>query len=591
LLVLIAFSFLAGVVTILSPCILPVLPIILTGVVGRGRAKPWGVVVGFVASFTFFTLSLSSIVRWSGLSGDVLRSASIVLLAVFGLFLCIPALQLAFENIITRFLPQQGTAHKGQGFWSGAFVGVSLGLIWTPCVGPIMAAVITLAAASAVSAAAVLITLAYAFGTAVPMLAIMFSGRKLLDRASLVKTHAGVIQRSFGVVMVLVAVVLFKGYDRKLETWVLTRFPDYGSGLTALEKNDHVTKALDRLTGDDRATASSTSAQDSLAPAGLTGSGTPPLTRSARQLAAPDIIAGGQWFNSPPLSLKDLRGKVVVIDFWTYTCINCLRTLPELKAWHERYADQGLVIIGVHTPEFEFEKDPANVAKALQDLGLKYPVVQDNAYATWNAYGNRYWPAKYFIDKEGRVRATHFGEGGEAESEATVRRLLKEAGQKPGAYAGRHDYSIEAGTPETYLGLGRTERFGSVESLKTGTAAYTLAPELKLNDYAYEGEWAVADDHSSPAPGARLEFHFSAKDVFLVMRPEGQVNADPARVEIFIDGKPAAPDERGGDAPEGYVLVTEDRLYHLLSLKAAGEHTLTLKFMNGNVGVYAFTFG
>ena len=259
-----------------------------------------------------------------------------------------------------------------------------------------------------------------------------------------------------------------------------------------------------------------------------------------------------------------------------------------LKAWHERYADQGLVIIGVHTPEFEFEKNPDNVAKAVHDFGLKYPVVQDNNYATWNAYGNRYWPAKYFIDKDGRIRATHFGEGGEEESEAVIRRLLEEAGSRPGAYVGGNEYKVEAGTPETYLGFDRTERFGSVEVLRIGEENYSLATALKLNDYAYQGEWAIAQDHSSPRSGAQLDFHFLAKNVFLVMRPEG---TEPARVDVLLDGIPVGSAEQGKDVLDGQALVKDDRLYHLLSLKTAGEHVLILKFKNGNVALFAFTFG
>ncbi|MBF0594017.1 MAG: cytochrome c biogenesis protein DipZ [Candidatus Omnitrophica bacterium] len=563
MLVLLIFSFMAGVVTVLSPCILPVLPIILAGAVGSGMRRPWGIVAGFVTSFTFFTLSLATLARWCGLSGDGLRMASIILLALFGLFLCVPALQLLFEKAAARVLPQSGTSSKGQGFWSGVLVGVSLGVVWTPCVGPIMAAVITLAAASAVNAAAVFITLAYAAGTSVPMLAIMFGGRRLLDRLPWIKAHAGAVQRVFGVVMILVALVLFKGYDRGFEAWILARFPSYGSGLTAIENNDRVSKILRGFTGG--------------VPAG-----------DAAEKMAPDLIAGGQWFNSPALSLKDLRGKVVLIDFWTYTCINCLRTLPVLKAWHERYARQGLVIIGVHTPEFAFEKNPDNVGKAVRDLGLKYPVVQDNTYATWNAYGNRYWPAKYFIDKAGKIRGTHFGEGGEEESETLIRQLLAEAGGRPGAFAEKHDYVISANTPETYLGLDRTERFESREELTKGAARYSLPAMLPLDAYGYQGAWNVADDHSSPEAGAEMDFHFSARNVYLVMRPGKKV---PGRVEVFIDGRLAGAAEQGADVKDGYVAVKDDRLYHLLSLKESGEHTLSLKFVDGSIDVFAFTFG
>ena len=561
-----AFSFLAGVVTILSPCILPVLPVILTGAVGRGQAKPWGVMTGFVMSFTCFTLFIAFIIKWTGLPADTLRLCAIVLLGLFGLFLCIPALQAAFENGIAAFLPRQGASNKGKGFWSGALVGMSLGLIWTPCVGPIMAAVITLAATRAVSTSAVVITLAYALGAALPMLAIMRGGRKLLDRNPWIRVHALDIQRCFGVFMILAAVMLFQGYDRALQTFILERFPAYGRGLTLLENDDRVTTALKRFTAETKHDAAAVSA------------GVP----------APEIMAGGSWFNTLPLSLKGLRGKVVVIDFWTYTCINCIRTLPELKAWHERYADQGLVIIGVHTPEFEFEKSPGNVARAVTDFGLKYPVVQDNNYATWNAYGNRYWPAKYFIDSNGYIRGVHFGEGGEKESEAMIRRLLKEAGGYPGAYAQPHTYAIEAGTPETYLGMDRSERFGSLEMPRAGTARYSLPAVLKLNNYAYAGEWLLAGDHASAGLEARLDFHFLAKDVFLVMRAEGR---EPGLVQVFMDGMPVGAAEAGRDVHDGYVQVQDDRLYHVLSLQRAAEHTLTLKFLRGTMALFAFTFG
>ncbi|MFH0753190.1 MAG: cytochrome c biogenesis protein DipZ [Candidatus Omnitrophota bacterium] len=569
MLILVLFSFMAGVVTLLSPCILPVLPIIMTGAVGRGKLKPWGVVAGFVGSFTFFTLTLSAIVRLTGLPADALRLGAIFLLALFGIFLCIPVLQLRFESFITRFQPRQKSSVNGSGFWSGFVVGMSLGLVWTPCVGPIMAAVITLAAASTISAAAVLITLAYALGTAMPMLAIMLGGRRLLGRLGWIKSHGVGIQRGFGIVMILMAFVLFKGYDRVLQSWVLDRFPAYGSGLAALENGGHVKKALRSFSGDAVA-----------GPVSLSAGVQAPL--------APQIIPGGRWFNSLPLSLERLRGKVVVIDFWTYTCINCIRTLPELKAWHERYADKGLVIIGVHTPEFPFEMIPENVARAVRDFGLNYPVVQDNHYATWNAYGNHYWPAKYFIDKDGRIRGAHFGEGGEKESEVLIRRLLEEAGRQPGDYAGIPVYLPQAGSPETYLGLDRTQRFASRENLQTGIAQYTLPPTLELNDYAYQGTWSVAHDHATAALGARLDFHFLAKDVFLVMRPLGK---GAGRVAVFIDGKLVGMTQQGRDVLDGFVLVQDDRLYHLLSLKNAGEHTLMLRFLTNDVALFAFTFG
>jgi cytochrome c biogenesis protein CcdA/thiol-disulfide isomerase/thioredoxin len=560
--VLVMFAFLAGIVTVVSPCILPLLPVILAGSVGRGRARPWGIVVGFVGSFTFFTLALSALVRFSGVSPGALHMSAIVVLVLLGVLLMFPDLYLGLEGFFSRHLPQRNTSNKEEGFRSGLVVGTSLGLVWTPCVGPIMAAVITLAASSAVTLLAVMITLAYALGTAIPMLIIMFSGRRFLERVSWLKRNAVGIQRVFGALIIIVAFMLYQGYDRRLQSWALTTFPRYGSGLTAFENNDRIKKELDALVV--------------------------PKASKEKYPLAPDIIPGGEWFNSSPKHLQDLRGRVVILDFWTYTCINCLRTLPELKAWQERYGPEGLVIIGVHTPEFEFEKDPDNVAKAIKDLGITWPVVQDNYYATWNAYGNRYWPAKYFIDKDGRIRASHFGEGGEEESERTIRVLLKEAGVNPGIHASMTPYTVDTRSPETYLGLARTERFASPEDLKRGAGQYSLPVKLVLNNYAYEGGWLADTDHVTPRDGARLDFHFYAKDVFLVMRsfdPEG------ARIEVSLDGKPLGDQENGRDVQGGSVQVKDDRLYHLISLGSAGDHTVTLKFISGEVALYAFTFG
>lgn len=571
MLLLAAFSFLAGVVTILSPCIFPVLPIILTGAVTKGRRRPWGIVSGFVVSFAFFTLALATVVRSTGLSADALRLVSIVFLALFGLFLFIPRLQLLFENIANRFLPRQA-GNQGQGYRSGFLVGVSLGLLWTPCVGPIMAAVISLAATSSVNLASVLITLAYSAGTAFPMLGIMYGGRGLLNRFAAVKTHAGAIQRGFGVLMVIMALALYLGLDRSFQYWLLSHFPNYGAGLTALEKNTQVEKALGTLTKRPTHPLSGNSAELSL----------------DMYPSAPELIPGGQWFNSQPLTLQSLRGKVVLVDFWTYTCINCLRTLPYLKAWQESYADKGLVIIGVHTPEFEFEKNPDNVQRAVRDLGIKYPVVQDNAYATWQAYQNHYWPAKYFIDKDGRVRATHFGEGDYDASEGIIRRLLRETGSQPGAYVEKPAYSIDSQTPETYLGLARTAHFSSPEKLRSGWTQYTLPQQLDLNGYAYLGNWLANDEYSSPKSGAELAFRFSAKDVFLVLRPLGK---GPVAVQVWLDGLPITVADAGKDVKSGIVEVSADRLYHLVRLNKAGEHTLLLKFPQDGVALFAFTFG
>ncbi len=383
MLILAFFAFIAGFVTILSPCILPILPIVLsTGLTG-GHKRPLGVVAGFVLSFSLFTLFLSTLVQATGISADSLRALSVVIIIFFGLTLLLPQFQVMMEKLFSKLSSHiSPKASQGSGFFGGFLLGLSLGLIWTPCVGPIIASVITLAATSSVTASAAIITFAYSLGTAIPMFAITYGGRKLLLKVPWLLKNTAKVQKVFGILMMLVAVGIFFNIDRKFQAWVLETFPQYGVGLTSFEDNDLVKEKLEDM-------------EDA-----------PPLKEDIDSMVypqAPEIMPGA-WLNSEPLTLSSLRGKVVLIDFWTYTCINCIRTFPYLKNWYDKYKDEGFVLIGVHTPEFEFEKDIDNLRDALTDYDLKYPVVQDNDYKTWRAYQNRYWPAHYLIDKNGLIR-------------------------------------------------------------------------------------------------------------------------------------------------------------------------------------------
>lgn len=416
MILLIIFAFIAGLVTVLSPCILPILPLILSSSLGGehiGKARPLGVIVGFVASFTVFTLFLSTLVSLTGIPADTLRLVSVGVIAFLGVSFLIPRFQILLEKVFSRLTGLVPKQTKRKGFGSGLLVGFSLGLLWTPCVGPILASVISLALSGNVTWAAFFITLAYALGTALPMLLIMWGGRELLMRVPWLMRNTGNIQKAFGVLMILTAIAIYTNFDRKFQTYIITTFPQYGAGLTKLEDKAFLREELDQLNNRTDAKNPEKSSSDILLSKGI---------------PAPEIIPGGVWMNSSPLSLQELRGKVVLIDFWTYSCINCQRTLPYLKKWHEKYADKGLVIIGVHSPEFEFEKAEKNVRKAVQDFGLMYPIVQDNNFATWRNYNNRYWPAKYFIDKDGNIRHSHFGEGAYDESEEVIQTLLEEAG-------------------------------------------------------------------------------------------------------------------------------------------------------------------
>lgn len=567
MIVLVIFAFIAGLVTILSPCILPLLPIILsTSASGdvEDKKRPLGVVIGFILSFTFFTLFLSSLVQLFGIQPDVMRGLSIFLIAVFGLSLLSPKFQTKMEtwfSKLTRFTPN--SAEK-TGFGGGLVIGLSLGLLWTPCVGPILASVVSLAIIGEVSLSAVIITLAYSLGTAIPMFLIMRGGNLALKKVPWLTKNLGKIQKGFGVLMLATALMIYFNLDRKFQTFILDTFPSYGTGLTKFEENSAVQQELDRLSGED---------------AGVYGvnKNESRNEKSVIKTEAPELILGGRWINSEPLTLEELKGKVVLIDFWTYTCINCQRTFPYLRDWWEKYKDEGLVIIGVHAPEFEFEKDYENVLEASVDFDLQHPIMQDNDFRTWRAYNNRYWPAKYLIDKDGYIRYTHFGEGKYDETEKMIQELLKEAGSEVNEKISNANYSNYSQTPETYLGYKRIKGFASNERLKQNSRIqYTHPNELAPKTFSFEGKWLVSEEYANPLEGSTLRFSFNSKNVFLVMRSNEEISI----VKVYLDGE-----------YQKDVEVTNDTLYTLIELEEPGAHLLELEFLDDNVEIYAFTFG
>lgn len=553
---LLLFAFLAGVVTILSPCVLPLLPIILSSSDASGRQKPFGVVLGFVGSFTFFTLFLSTIVRLSGISADALRSLSVFILLVFGASLLIPSIQQTLEKLLSRLSRLAPSTANHTGFTGGLFIGASLGLLWTPCVGPILASVISLALTGTVSTQAFFITTAYALGTAIPLFLIMMAGSTALQRVPWLTRHTAHIQKAFGVLMIATAIGIALQVDRRFQSYILTTFPQYGVGLTQLEDNQLVRQQLSNFA-------------------------------RPQDMPAPEITAGGEWFNTMPLQLRDLRGKVVLIDFWTYSCINCQRTLPYLRSWWGKYRDDGLVVIGVHSPEFEFEKNPRNVQQAIDDFQISYPVVQDNNFSTWKAYRNQYWPAKYLVDKDGKIRYTHFGEGKYDETERMIQQLLRESGADVSAIPVENPtYTTFGRTPELYLGARRMEYLVSPEAIHLNAPVLFSAPQkIPLHRFAYVGTWNLTPEYAAPSRGAQLQLHFEAKEVFLVARPK---NGKTGSFRVLIDNQEEG---TGEDVQDGIVTVAADRLYKLVRLPQAGVHTLTIEFTDENVEVYAFTFG
>jgi cytochrome c biogenesis protein CcdA/thiol-disulfide isomerase/thioredoxin len=579
MILLIVFAFLGGIVTILSPCILPVLPIVLSSSLTGGKKRPFGIITGFILSFTFFTLFLTSLVKAFGISADVLRNISVVIIALFGLSLLVPQFQAQMEKLFSRLanlVPAQSnnqTANRSD-FIAGVLIGLSLGLIWTPCVGPILASIIALAATSKVTSDAIIITLAYSIGTAIPLMAITYGGRKLLAKAPALIANTSKIQKAFGLLMIATALLIYLQLDRTFQTYILEKFPSYGTGLTKIEDNQTVRNALSAITN----------------PGEVHTNGLIELVEDSMG-KAPELVPGGEWFNSKPLTLMELRGKVVLLDFWTYTCINCIRTLPYIKNWNDKYKDKGLVIIGIHSPEFEFEKNAGNVEKAIKDFDIGYPVVQDNNFATWTAYSNQYWPAEYLIDAKGVIRHTHFGEGNYDESEQWIQKLLNESGASiSNMPVSNTEYKVYAQTPETYVGMSRMSNFGSPEHIiPDKEISYSFPKNIDKDTFAFSGPWTVSDERSSPSTNSLLTFHFNAQQVYLVMLPKNE--KIPGKIQVLLDGRAVDSSSAGDDVKDGMATVDTDRLYKLIKLKTPGDHILKLKFFDNNLELYVFTFG
>ena len=574
MMLLITFAFLAGVVTVLSPCILPVLPVVLSGSVDGGKKRPWGIIAGFISSFTVFTLTLGLITRALGIPADALRIVAGLTILVFGIVMVVPSLKERFSSFAGTLSTKEQGRHAGgkktaNGFGPGFALGTSLGLVWTPCVGPIMASVIALSISGQTDMGSVFITLAFSAGTAVPLLLIMKGGRELLNRFSFLASNTDRIQRLFGALMMLTAVALFTGADRQFQTWVLDIFPNYGTGLTAMEERESVRQALD-LRGPDSQGPIPDFSED--------------YYKSAGQ-ADPLSLGSGVWINSPPLASSDLQGKVILIDFWTYSCINCLRTLPYLRAWHEKYAEAGLVIIGVHSPEFAFERSETNVRKATSSLGVSWPVVMDNDFGIWQAYSNRYWPAHYLYGTDGKLVQKHFGEGAYEETERLIQSLLGISASVTAADITDSAPIAKDRSPETYLGYGRMDRFSSPATLKKDLPAeYGLpAQDMALDHWGLEGVWTVGYQSVVPEAGAALVFHFEAAEVYLVMNP---LPGEPDLAFVTVDGRPA----EGADVQSGVLNLDGDRLYRIFQDTEPVTGIIRIEF-RGRAEVYAFTFG
>ena len=580
---LILLVFLGGALTILSPCILPVLPFVFARAEQPFLRNGLPMLAGMALTFAAVATLAAVGGAWAVHVNQYGRIVSLVVLGVLALTLLSNRLAdwlaqpfVAIGNRLTQS-SQPMASGDGSGVLRSALLGVATGLLWAPCAGPILGLVLTGAAISGPSTHTTFLLLAYALGAASSLALALLAGRSVF--AAMKKSlGAGVwIRRGLGVAVLIAVAVIALGWD----TGALTKL--------SLAHTDRIEQAL----------VSKISA----------GSGAG-QTQAAGVLsdegAFPPLDGASAWLNSQPLTPEQLRGKVVLVDFWTYSCINCLRSLPFVKSWYDKYKDHGLVVIGVHSPEFAFEKDLTNVRHAATQLGVAYPVALDNELTIWRAFHNQYWPAHYFIDAQGRIRGHHFGEGDYDGSEQIIRQLLINAGATELPPAGMDVASaatIQAGvqassnqaqvqSPETYVGFARAQHFGSAAGLvQNQSATYAVPSALALNQWALSGTWTDTPEHATlDKAGGSVVYHFYARDLHLVLGPA--TDGRPVRFRVQLDGAAPGADHGVDTDADGNGTVHEQRLYQLIRQSSdVREHEFSIQFLDAGVSVYAFTFG
>jgi cytochrome c biogenesis protein CcdA/thiol-disulfide isomerase/thioredoxin len=560
---LILIAFIVGVITAFTPCVLPVLPIILaSGGTAEDRRRPYAIIAGLVTTFTLFTLAGTWIWSELGIGAKYQLKIGVAALLVASLTLIVPKIGEWLERPFL-FL----TRRRGGDLGGGFLLGASLGLVFVPCAGILLGAVITNVGTHRVGVESVFVLLAFALGTALPMLLIAQGSRRV---ATSFRAHAQTVRIAGGVIMAAAAVVIYQGWLTNLQTkvpgWTSSAEQWFLRGGTAKKELANLQRRR--------------FAQPRFAAAGTKQ--LPPLKVASARVKvplndygpAPNFMGISHWLNTPGLSLDALHGKVVLVDFWTYSCINCLRTLPHLEEWDKEYGSKGLVIVGVHTPEFAFEHDLGNVTDAVKKLGVRYPVALDNDYKTWNAYQNEFWPAEYLIDQQGHVRHIHFGEGEYDKTEQDIRLLLRAGGSSALPKLVSEPDTTPTGdiTPESYLGYFRIERYSGSQLSADVERDYHFPTSLSRDHFAYDGKWTVESERIVAGAGARLRLHYHAREVNLVLGGKGLVG-------LFVDGR-----------AKGAVRVNGDRLYTLLSSRKIRDGILELAFTPG-VQAYAFTFG
>jgi cytochrome c biogenesis protein CcdA/thiol-disulfide isomerase/thioredoxin len=567
-------AYLAGVLTIATPCIVPVLPFVLAGGGQSFRRGALPLLLGLAFAFAAVASLAAVAGGWAVAVNHYARAVALALLFLFGFTLLSPTLAARLSQPLVALgarLSNRAAQRRTAG--SSLLLGVATGLLWAPCAGPVLGLILTGAALRGPNAGTSLLLLAYGLGTATSLAAGLLLGRRLLGLFRRSAHWGEGLRRLLGAGVVAGAAAILLGLD----SGVLTRWSS--SNTNALERQ------LIQFMGVADAQATEPDMQHSI----------PPLT--APQLA---LLGASQWLNTPGLRPEDLRGKVVLVNFWTYSCINCLRTLPYVRAWAAKYKDQGLVVIGVHTPEFAFEKDVANVRTALGSLGVQYPVAIDNDFGIWRAFDNEAWPALYFIDARGRVRQRVLGEGGYDRSEQLIQKLLTEAGATTAALpigVAGGEGTQAAGDPwhqrsdESYVGYDKAVDFDSPGGFEQDLPKLYRAAPLPLNHWSLAGQWTVGGEFATlNGASGSITYRFHARDLHLVMGPAPQ--GGPVRFRVLIDG--AAPGANHGtdvDA-DGWGSVKDYRLYQLVRQSGpVQDHNFEIEFLGPGVRAYSFTFG
>ena len=567
-------SYIAGLLTALAPCVLPLLPVILGGsfnAAEKDKKRPFIITASLVVSLILFTLILKVSTVLIGVDPRVWTIGSGILVMILGVFMLFPE---AWAQIIGRLgiesKSQQGLSKAfGQKnkTWSAILIGAALGPVFSSC-SPTYGWVLSTVIPNNAGLGFVYLVI-YCLGVATSLLGIALLGQKLLSRVKWASNPHGIFQRGIAVLFIIVGLFVATGLDKKVETWAVQKDVLH---LIRIEKKLVPSKAKTQSTTTPKVTQikQSEAKYFNVAP-----------------YAAPEIVGAGEWFNSSPITIASLRGKVVLVDFWTYSCINCIRTLPYLQGWYDSYKDKGFVVIGVHAPEFAFEKVPKNVAGAIKENGLTYPVVQDNELSTWAAYKNQYWPATYLIDKDGNVRREHFGEGEYEVTEQAIRSLLSETASDTVIHGSTSPPTSRDQTPETYLGYERAERFTNAKEF-VANAPHDYSPGvLQSNQWALSGNWNIgAKETVSGSDSSKLSVRFTGKEVYLVMSGNGKNGS------LTINGKKVTSEYLGGPDvnTNGEISPSEPRLYRLIkSADMIKDGLLEITLPQGTI-VNAFTF-